>query len=467
MAIELRVTTGARAGSRERFDKSVVSVGRHPLNDLRFDATKDLDVSARHAEIRSIDDRHVLHDLGSTNGTYVNGEKVVGGRALEEGDTILFGAGGPQVTFHRVEAQHQPLGNRAPAAAESAASAGTRPSTGRRPTEVRIAEAVAQHTSRLRRMMIGLGVVVVVGVGVAFWIAERSAANSRQQLATLLAANDSLARELEQRLEQTGMAAQALELAHEESRQLAAQLRERQQTGGDISTLSAELRTATARTAVISRMDYAAVTAQNKDAIVFIVVEMQEGGGPPSSGTGFNVLPSGLIVTNRHVVQDSAGRAARRVAVAFDGTSGRWLPATVESVSESDELAFLRIERPGAYPVVAGIARTLTSAQLGDPVAILGYPLGTSIAGMDGDIDALRPAATLGVGTVSKLMDSALQLDAYAAQGSSGSPVFDARGLVVGIVYGGAPESNGRIVYAVPSSRLAEQLPTDAAAVVR
>lgn len=316
-------------------------------------------------------------------------------------------------------------------------------------------------------MMIGLGVVVIVGVGVAFWIAERSAANSRQQLATLLAANDSLARELERRLEQTGMAAQALELAHEESRQLAAQLRARQQTGGDISTLSAELRTATARTAVISRMDYAAVTAQNKDAIVFIVVEMQEGGGPPSSGTGFNVLPSGLIVTNRHVVQDAAGRAARRIAVAFDGTSGRWLPATVESVSETDELAFLRIERPGAYPVVAGIARTLTAAQLGDPVAILGYPLGTSIAGMDGDIDALRPAATLGVGTVSKLMDSALQLDAYAAQGSSGSPVFDARGLVVGIVYGGAPESNGRIVYAVPSTRLAEQLPTDAAAVVR
>lgn len=466
MPIELRVTTGARAGSRERFDKSVVSVGRHPLNDLRFDAAKDLDVSARHAEIRSIDDRHVLHDLGSTNGTYVNGEKVVGGRALEEGDTILFGAGGPQVTFHRVvAARNQPVGNRAKAAAGSAA--GTRPTAGRRPTEVRIAEAVAQHTSRLRRMMIGLGVIVVVGVGVAFWIAERSAASSRQQLATLLAANDSLARELEQRLEQTGMAAQALAIAHEESRQLAAQLRERQQTGGDISTLSAELRTATARTAVISRMDYAAVTAQNKDAIVFIVVEMQEGGGPPSSGTGFNVLPSGLIVTNRHVVQDSAGRNARRIAVAFDDTRGRWLPATLESVSESDELAFLRIERPGAYPVVAGIARTLTSARLGDPVAILGYPLGTSIAGMDGDIDALRPAATLGVGTVSKLMDNALQLDAYAAQGSSGSPVFDSRGLVVGIVYGGAPESNGRIVYAVPSTRLAEQLPTDAGAVVR
>lgn len=464
MAIELRVTTGARAGSRERFDKSVISIGRHPLNDLRFDATKDLDVSARHAEIRSIDGRHVLHDVGSTNGTYVNGEKVVGGRALQEGDTILFGGGGPQVTFHVVAAAAAaPATAAAPAAAPAAAA---RPSA-RRPTEARIAEAVEQHTSRLRRMMVGLGVIVVVGVGLAFWIAQRSAADARRQLATLLAANDSLARELEARLEQTGMAAQALEAARNESRQLASELRAQQESGGDVTTLSAELRDAQARTAVIARMDYAAVTAQNKDAIVFIVVEMQEGGGPPSSGSGFNVLPSGLIVTNRHVVQDSMGRDARRIAVAFDGTSGRWLPASLESVSETDELAFLRIERAGAYPVVAGIAESLTSARLGDPVAILGYPLGTSIAGMDGDIDALRPAATLGVGTVSKLMDSAVQLDAYAAQGSSGSPVFDSRGLVVGVVYGGAPESNGRIVYAVPSTRLAAQLPTDAAAVVR
>jgi S1-C subfamily serine protease len=68
---------------------------------------------------------------------------------------------------------------------------------------------------------------------------------------------------------------------------------------------------------------------------------------------------------------------------------------------------------------------------------------------------------------VSKVLDEALQLDAYAAHGSSGSPVFDARGLVVGVVYGGASESNGRIVYAVPAARLIQQLPRDAAGVVR
>jgi S1-C subfamily serine protease len=212
-------------------------------------------------------------------------------------------------------------------------------------------------------------------------------------------------------------------------------------------------------------MDYAAIAAANKAAMTFLVVEMPD--SARSSGTGFNLLPSGLIVTNRHVVQDSNGTRAQRIAVAFDGTRGQWLQATVEYISETDELALLRLVRPGAFPVVAGIAGGAAGATLGEPVGILGYPLGTSLVGMDGDINALRPTATLGFGTVSKVLDEALQLDAYAAQGSSGSPVFDARGLIVGIVYGGARESNGRIVYAVPAARLIQQLPKDASGVVR
>jgi S1-C subfamily serine protease len=68
---------------------------------------------------------------------------------------------------------------------------------------------------------------------------------------------------------------------------------------------------------------------------------------------------------------------------------------------------------------------------------------------------------------VSKVIDGTLQLDGFAAQGSSGSPVFDARGFVVGVIYGGATESGGRIVYAVPAERLAAQLPAEARRVLR
>lgn len=314
-------------------------------------------------------------------------------------------------------------------------------------------------------MVLALGALVLVGGAGAFWVAQRSAAETQRQIAVLLAANDSLARTLEQRVAQTGLADSALAAARTERERLAAALRERQASGGDLTALSAEMRTAQARTAILARIDYAAITAANRPAIVFIAVEMPD--GALSSGTGFNLLPSGLVVTNRHVVQGPDGARARRVAVVFEGTRGAWIPATIERVSATDELAFLRLGAPGPHPAVSGVARDGVASALGDPVAILGYPLGTATAGMDGDIDRLRPTATLGFGTVSKVLDETLQLDAFAARGSSGSPVLDARGLVVGVVYGGAAESGGRIVYAVPGARLAAQLPEDAAGIIR
>jgi S1-C subfamily serine protease len=49
-------------------------------------------------------------------------------------------------------------------------------------------------------------------------------------------------------------------------------------------------------------------------------------------------------------------------------------------------------------------------------------------------------------------------VDGYGAEGASGSPIFDEAGAVVGILYGGAPESRGRIVFGVPSSFALELL---------
>ncbi len=508
MSVEFRITRGARAGAVERFEKSVVTIGRHPMNDLRFDPAKDLDVSSRHAELRSVGNRHVLHDVGSTNGTYVNGQRIIADCQLSDGDLVGFGADGPQLTFHVLAVQAEPA---APTAAPwvPAARAGeslraappapkapaprppspppkpAAPPTGgpdagtpellstrlptqarpRRNTEVRIAEAVKQRTSTLRRVVIGLGALLVVGGGFAGWVLTRTAAASREQISRLLASNDSLARSLATKLAETGLADSALKAANAESARLAAALRARQQSGGDVAALMAEMRTAQQRTAMIAGMDYAAVAAANRAAVVFIAVEMPD--GKATSGTGFNILPTGLIVTNRHVVRARDGTRATSIAVAFDSTKGAWLSATVEYVSETDELALLRLNRAGRYPVVSGVARTGTGLRIGDPVAILGYPLGTSTAGMGGNIDSLRPVATLAVGTVSKALDETLQLDIFAAQGSSGSPVLDARGLVVGVLFGAASESGGRIVYSVPAARLAAQLPRDAAGVVR
>lgn len=467
MSVEFRITSGARAGTRERFEKSVVSIGRHPMNDLRFDPNKDIDVSGRHAELRSVAGRHVLHDIGSTNGTFVNGQRVTE-HELTDGDVITFGAGGPQASFHIMtasalvaEAAATP-GTRASSAAPKVSHPSPRP---RQDTEVRIAAAVERQTGKLRQMVIALAALVIVGGGGAAWVLMRQAEEARKQVAALLAANDSLTRSFSARLAQTGIAEEALEAQRAESARLAAELRARQASGGDVRALSAEMRSVQQRTASLAGTDYPAIAAANKPAIVFIAVEMPD--GTPSSGTGFNILPGGLIVTNRHVVQKADGTRAQRVGVIFDGQQGAWREARIEYVSEDDELALLRLTLPGNYPIVSGIAGDVRTVRLGTPIALLGYPLGTGTAGMGGDIDALKPVATMNIGTVSKVLDENLQLDVYAAPGSSGSPVFDGRGLVVGVLYGAARESGGRIVYSVPSSRLARQLPADAQSVVR
>lgn len=445
MAVELRITRGARTGARERFEKSIIAIGRHPINDLRFDAERDLDVSSRHAELRLVDGRYRFVDLGSTNGSFVNGLRVEGERGLQDGDVITFGDDGPQVEFRVV----------GPAPALPTAN-----------TEVRIAMAVEKQTGALRRLVLGLAAVVIVAALAAVWITRKNAAETRATLAALIAANDSLSSALEAKLGSTGIADASLAAARAEADRLASELRSQQARGGDVSAAAARVRDAQVRTSALAGMDYAAIAKDNQQAMVFLVVEFPD--SVRVTGTGFNVLPSGLVVTNRHVVQQQDGTRAQRIAVAFDGTRAQWKRASIEAISETDELAFLRLTTVGSYPVVRGVSVDGGYAQLGAPVAILGYPLGTGTAGMNGgSINDLLPSATLSAGTVSKRVDGTLQLDAFAAQGSSGSPVFDSRGLVVGVIYGGATESGGRIVYAVPSERLAAQLPPESRAVLR
>ena len=85
---------GAGAGSivlpnGERFSltESVISVGRHPDSNL---VLADPNVSRNHAEIRPQGEQFVVVDLGSTNGTRINGVRV-DTQVLRDGDEIAFG----------------------------------------------------------------------------------------------------------------------------------------------------------------------------------------------------------------------------------------------------------------------------------------------------------------------------------------------------------------------------------------
>src|SRR5207249_9497409 len=72
---------------RSVFTKAYIGLGRHPLSDVRFDAERDLDVSSRHAALVRKPEGYLLQDLGSRNGTYVNGTRITGDTLRSEEHT--------------------------------------------------------------------------------------------------------------------------------------------------------------------------------------------------------------------------------------------------------------------------------------------------------------------------------------------------------------------------------------------
>ncbi len=116
--IRLCQTKGADAGRELEFYQDLIRIGRMPDSDLNFDPEVDLDASGRHAEIRNENGRYLLVDAGSRNGTWLNGQRIKHA-ALDEGDEIEFGRGGPKILIASVGSQP---GSREPAACPPAVS---------------------------------------------------------------------------------------------------------------------------------------------------------------------------------------------------------------------------------------------------------------------------------------------------------------------------------------------------------
>lgn len=73
--------------SEHELDKETITIGRKPGNDIHVD---NLAVSGMHAKILTILNDSFIEDLGSTNGTFINDEKITK-RALNDGDIIVLG----------------------------------------------------------------------------------------------------------------------------------------------------------------------------------------------------------------------------------------------------------------------------------------------------------------------------------------------------------------------------------------
>ena len=97
--IRLTHLSGSQRGTSSSSPKAVVRMGRGADCDVRFDANIDVKVSTHHAEIRFEDGTYFLIDVGSTNGTLINGKRVQR-QKLRDGDKFhLGGEGGPEIQF--------------------------------------------------------------------------------------------------------------------------------------------------------------------------------------------------------------------------------------------------------------------------------------------------------------------------------------------------------------------------------
>jgi len=103
--VVIQHVTGAKANQIEQFplaEKTELSLGRDPASDIAFDPVRDDVVSRRHATIKIDDGEQIsfrLLDNKSSNGTFLNGERLSDEKELLPQDRISLGANGPNLIF--------------------------------------------------------------------------------------------------------------------------------------------------------------------------------------------------------------------------------------------------------------------------------------------------------------------------------------------------------------------------------
>lgn len=426
--------SGAAAGRLWRFEVGRVRIGRSPDNDLALDPQQDLDASSRHCEIARQGDAWVVTDLGSRNGTFLNGVRVQQ-RVLQSGDVLLLGNAGPRfrVELPSVQVPSTSAARAAPPVSATVAMAQPPPpvSSAQAPLAVHpIGQAMVAampEGARVGRRTVAL----MIDQAIVASNARRSDRGLKVAIALL-----------------SGLVLVAIAmgafLVLDRTRSHESEVAVRVPSGGDPSSAGSRL------------------AAANENTIYLLAYRRSGSTRTQGFCTGFAVTRD-LIATNAHCVQVATDEIARgsTIVALRNKAPGEALPA--RPVYMDARFRDSRYSRGGTgYDVglvrVTGTlpthARLATDAELfalheGDAVFVYGFP------GMT--MNEASPVATITLGLINRVTDfqdgvaapavaQKLQHSAQTSGGSSGSPIFLPSGSVVGINAGSLADDERQIV---------------------
>jgi serine protease Do len=193
--------------------------------------------------------------------------------------------------------------------------------------------------------------------------------------------------------------------------------------------------------------DITGVVATARKSVVTITSNGLTSNGPfsvPTTGVGSGLIltSNGYILTNRHVVADS-----RTLTVTV--MDGRDLPARIVKISDTTDLALVKVDATGLPAATIGDS---DSIQVGQTAIAIGSPLGTFtetvtrgvVSGLDREITVADQSSRQG-----KTLKGLIQTDAAINPGNSGGPLLNARGEVVGVNTAVATSAEG-LGFAIP-----------------
>jgi putative serine protease PepD len=182
------------------------------------------------------------------------------------------------------------------------------------------------------------------------------------------------------------------------------------------------------------------VTTVARKVLPSVVTISVRGPSAAGTGTGEIIRSDGYILTNNHVIAPAASGGS--ISVRFN--NGESSAATLVGRDPLTDIAVIKVSGAETLPAIP--IGTSGSVEVGQPVVVLGAPLGLSSTVTSGIVSALdRTVNVPGEGSQSALLIDALQTDAAINPGNSGGSMVNCAGSLIGVPSAGAsvPSASG------------------------